>query len=125
MCGIFGVYGHPEAANLTYLGLHALQHRGQEAAGIVSSDGGGLRAHRAIGHVAESFDGGVLEKLPGKSAIGHVRYATAGGSDLRNAQPLAVEYARGAIAIAHNGNLVNANDLRARLEAQGAIFQSS
>jgi amidophosphoribosyltransferase len=125
MCGIFGVYGHPEASNLTYLGLHALQHRGQEAAGIVSSDGAGLRAHRAMGLVGDQFDGGVLEKLPGRSAIGHVRYATAGGSDLRNAQPLAVEYARGPLAIAHNGNLVNANELRARLEAQGAIFQSS
>jgi amidophosphoribosyltransferase len=125
MCGIFGVIGHPEAANLTYLGLHALQHRGQEAAGIVASDGVSLRAHRAMGHVAENFDAGVLEKLRGRAAIGHVRYATAGASDLRNAQPLTVEYAHGGVALSHNGNLVNAAALRARLEAGGSIFQSS
>jgi amidophosphoribosyltransferase len=125
MCGIFGVYGHPEAANLTYLGLHALQHRGQEAAGIVSADGGGLRAHRAMGLVADAFGTSTLEKLPGRAAIGHVRYATAGASDLRNAQPLTVEYAQGHLAIAHNGNLVNAGTIRTRLEASGSIFQSS
>jgi amidophosphoribosyltransferase len=125
MCGIFGVTGHPEAANLTYLGLHALQHRGQEAAGIVASDGTQLRAHRATGHVGDAFDEGVLEKLRGRAAIGHVRYATAGASDLRNAQPLFVEYAHGGIAVAHNGNLVNAGELRRRLEAGGSIFQSS
>src|SRR5262245_45800237 len=125
MCGIFGVYGHPEAANLTYLGLHALQHRGQEAAGIVSADGGKLHAHRAMGHVAEVFDGAAMARLPGRMSIGHVRYATAGASDLRNAQPLAVQYAHGAIAVAHNGNLVNAGELHARLEASGSIFQSN
>ena len=125
MCGIFGVYGHPEAANLTYLGLHALQHRGQEAAGIVSADAGGLRVHRSMGLVADAFDTATLEKLPGRAAIGHVRYATAGASDLRNAQPLTVEYAHGHLAIAHNGNLVNAGTIRARLEGSGSIFQSS
>ncbi len=125
MCGIFGVYGHPEAANLTYLGLHALQHRGQEAAGIVSADGGELRAHRAMGHVADIFGTSALEKLPGRTAIGHVRYATAGASDLRNAQPLTIEYAHGHLAIAHNGNLVNAGTIRSRLEDSGSIFQSS
>jgi amidophosphoribosyltransferase len=125
MCGIFGIYGHPEAANMTYLGLHALQHRGQEAAGIVAADGGRLRTHRAMGHVADIFGVDVLEKLPGRAAVGHVRYATAGGSELRNAQPLTVEYAHGAISVAHNGNIVNAAELRARLEARGSIFQSS
>jgi amidophosphoribosyltransferase len=125
MCGIFGVHGHPEAANLTYLGLHALQHRGQEAAGIVSSDGTRLHAQRAMGLVADIFGSRTLEKLPGRAAIGHVRYATAGGSELRNAQPLAVDYAHGGIAVAHNGNLVNAGELRARLEAAGSIFASS
>jgi amidophosphoribosyltransferase len=125
MCGIFGVYGHPEAANLTYLGLHALQHRGQEAAGIVSADGGALRAHRAMGLVADAFGTQALDKLPGRAAIGHVRYATAGASDLRNAQPLTVEYAHGHLAIAHNGNLVNAGTIRSQLESSGSIFQSS
>src|SRR5688572_5848034 len=106
MCGIFGVYGHSEAANITYLGIHALQHRGQESGGIVSSDGTKLHAHRAMGLVADVFDAKAMSQLPGKHAIGHVRYSTAGSSDLRNAQPFAVEYAHGAIAVAHNGNLV-------------------
>ncbi len=125
MCGIFGVYGHPEAANLTYLGLHALQHRGQEAAGIVSSEAGKLHSHRAMGLVADVVTPAALERLPGRSAIGHVRYATAGSSDVRNAQPLSVEYAHGAIALSHNGNLVNGGALRARLEGQGSIFQTT
>ncbi len=125
MCGIVGVYGHTEASNLTYLGLHALQHRGQEAAGIVSSDGGRLHAHRTMGLVADAFDQATIAKLSGGSAIGHVRYSTAGSSELRNAQPLSVEYARGSVAIAHNGNLVNAAEIRARLEASGSIFQSN
>src|SRR5437879_2836885 len=103
MCGIFGIYGHPEAANLTYLGLHALQHRGQESAGIVSSDLSTLRAHRAMGLVADVFDHSALEKLPGTSAIGHVRYSTAGMSELKNVQPLLVGYAGGRLAVAHNG----------------------
>jgi len=125
MCGLFGVYGHPEAANLTYLGLHALQHRGQEAAGIVSSNGRMLHVKRETGLVADAFDGAALEKLPGKAAIGHTRYATAGSSDLRNAQPLTIEYAHGHLAIAHNGNLVNAGTIKTRLEQSGSIFQSS
>ncbi len=125
MCGIFGVYGHAEAANLTYLGLHALQHRGQEAAGIVSSDGKRLHAHREMGLVADTFDTETIAKLPGRCAIGHVRYATAGSSEIRNAQPLSVTYAHGAIAVAHNGNLVNAAEIRARLESTGSIFQST
>src|SRR5215470_14274167 len=125
MCGIFGVYGHPEAANLTYLGLHALQHRGQEAAGIVSADGRTVHTKRATGLVADAFDETALQRLPGRAAIGHTRYATAGSSDLRNAQPLTVEYAHGHLAIAHNGNLVNAGTIRGRLEASGSIFQSS
>src|SRR6186997_754007 len=124
MCGIFGIVGHPEASNLTYLGLHALQHRGQESAGIVASDGQSLRAHREMGLVADIFTAPALEKLPGSAAIGHVRYSTAGVSQLKNAQPLSVEYAGGQMAIAHNGNLVNARELRTSLEADGAIFQS-
>jgi amidophosphoribosyltransferase len=124
MCGIVGVYGHPEAANITYLGLHALQHRGQEAAGIVTSDGDRFHLAKKEGLVGEAFGRGELSSLPGHLAIGHVRYSTAGGSGLRNAQPFAVEYAHGSVAVAHNGNLVNAADLRRRLEMDGSIFQS-
>jgi amidophosphoribosyltransferase len=124
MCGIFGIVGNPEASNLTYLGLHALQHRGQESAGIVASDNQNLRAHREMGLVADIFTAPVLEKLPGSAAIGHVRYSTAGVSQLKNAQPLTVEYVGGQLAVAHNGNLVNAQELRTQLEADGAIFQS-
>ncbi|MEO8875503.1 MAG: amidophosphoribosyltransferase [Polyangiaceae bacterium] len=125
MCGVFGIFGHPEAANLAYLGLHALQHRGQESAGIVTSDGSQLHAHRAMGLVQDAFQESQLAKLPGKIAIGHVRYSTAGGSHLKNAQPFAVDYARGSLAVCHNGNLTNAEELRAELESQGSIFQSS
>ncbi len=124
-CGIFGIHGSSEAANLTYLGLYALQHRGQESAGIVSSDTQRLHTHRAMGLVADIFDETVLATLPGRMAIGHVRYSTTGESLLKNAQPFAVEYSRGSIAIAHNGNLVNARILRDELEAYGAIFQST
>jgi amidophosphoribosyltransferase len=124
MCGVFGIYGHPEAANLTYLGLHALQHRGQESAGIATSDGEQLYVHREMGHVIDVFPTEQLKKLPGDMSIGHVRYSTAGGSFLRNAQPLAVDYARGSIAVAHNGNLTNAEAMRERLEERGSIFQS-
>jgi amidophosphoribosyltransferase len=124
-CGIFGVYGHPEAANLTYLGLYALQHRGQESAGIVSSDGKGIYAHKEMGLVAEIFNQDVLKRLPGCNAIGHVRYSTAGGSHLKNAQPFVFDYSKGGIAIAHNGNLINAQTLRDQLEREGAIFQST
>ena len=124
-CGVFGIYGHPEAAKLTYLGLYALQHRGQESAGIVSSDGKLLYAHREMGLVADVFCEDSLKKLKGKIAIGHVRYSTAGISEKKNAQPLIFMYARGNIAVAHNGNLVNGEELRATLEAQGRIFQST
>jgi amidophosphoribosyltransferase len=125
MCGVFGILGHPEASNLAYLGLHALQHRGQESAGIVSSDGERLYAHRSMGLVQAGFSPTDLTALPGDRAIGHVRYSTAGGSHLRNAQPFAVEYARGSLAVAHNGNLTNHVELRERLEMKGSIFQSA
>src|SRR3972149_5367870 len=111
-CGIVGVYGHPEAANLAYLGLYALQHRGQESAGIVSSDGRGLHVHRQMGLVADIFNSRVLERLPGYMAIGHVRYSTTGKSELKNAQPIAINFALGGLAIAHNGNLINARETR-------------
>ena len=124
MCGVFGIFGNSEAANLTYLGLHALQHRGQESAGIVTSDGEQLFLHRGMGHVIDVFPPDQIEKLKGTMAIGHVRYSTAGGSLLKNAQPLAVDYARGSIAVAHNGNLTNAEALREKLEERGSIFQS-
>jgi len=124
-CGVFGIFDNPEAANMTYLGLYALQHRGQESAGIISSDGKELYSQKAMGLVADIFSEDVLKKLPGQSAIGHVRYSTAGDSHLKNAQPLLIDYSRGAIAVAHNGNLVNAGILRDELEAYGSIFQSS
>ncbi|MDI3289086.1 amidophosphoribosyltransferase [Polyangium sp. 15x6] len=125
MCGVFGIYGHPEAANITYLGLHALQHRGQEAAGIVTSDGERLTPHRSMGLVQAGFSPTDLAALRGDRAIGHVRYSTAGGSHIRNAQPFAVDYARGSVAVGHNGNLTNYEALRDRLEARGSIFQSA
>src|SRR6187200_2915835 len=124
-CGVFGIFGNPEAANLTYLGLYALQHRGQESAGIVTSDGARIRAMRAMGHVADAFDEGALEGLPGHLAIGHTRYSTAGESRLANAQPFLIDCAHGQIAVAHNGNLVNAGELRDDLVHSGAIFQTS
>lgn len=124
MCGVFGIFGHEEASHLTYLGLHALQHRGQESAGIVSSTGTTLTSYRAMGLVADVFTEPVLEKLEGRVAIGHVRYSTAGGSHLKNAQPYHVSFAGGQLAVAHNGNFVNAEVTRARLEVEGAIFQS-
>jgi amidophosphoribosyltransferase len=124
-CGVFGIFGNPEAANLTYLGLYALQHRGQESAGIVTADGERMRASRAMGHVAEAFDEGALEGLPGHLAIGHTRYSTAGESRLSNAQPFLIDCAHGQIAVAHNGNLVNARELREELVRAGAIFQTS
>jgi amidophosphoribosyltransferase len=125
MCGIFGIYDHPEASNLTYLGLYALQHRGQESAGIVSSDGTRLHHYRQMGLVSEVFNRDNLKKLTGKNAIGHVRYSTAGSSELKNAQPFLVDYAQGGISIAHNGNLTNAFLIRGELEAHGSIFQSN
>ncbi len=124
MCGVFGVYNHPEAANLTYLGLHALQHRGQESTGIVTSEGAMLHAVRKMGHVAEVYTSEVLAQLPGNVAIGHVRYTTSGGSLPKNIQPLTAEYRHSAIALAHNGNLINAEVLRDELEDAGAIFST-
>jgi len=125
MCGVVGIYGHPEAANLAYLGLYALQHRGQESAGIVSTDGHRLRWVREMGHVNDIFTAPRLKDLPGHAAIGHVRYSTAGDSSQKNAQPIAVDTAGGPVAVGHNGNLVNADELRERLEAEGAIFSST
>ena len=124
-CGAFGVYGHPEAANLTYLGLYALQHRGQEGAGICSSDGRQLFLEKSMGLIADIFSEKRLRRLPGHMAIGHNRYSTAGTSVLKNVQPIVANFALGSLAIAHNGTLVSAVDLRASLEADGAIFQSS
>lgn len=125
-CGVFGIFGHPEAANLTYLGLYALQHRGQEGCGIVASDGMNLKAHLGMGLVADVFRrDDVFERLPGRSAIGHVRYSTAGGNDIKNVQPIMVDYSRGSIAVAHNGNLVNAQEIRNALEKSGSIFSTT
>ena len=124
-CGIFGVYGHPEAANLTYLGLYALQHRGQEGAGICSSDGRQLYLEKSMGLVADIFSEKRLKRLPGYMAIGHNRYSTSGTSALKNVQPIVANFALGSLAIAHNGNLVSSLDLRTSLENDGAIFQSS
>lgn len=124
-CGVFGIYGHPDAANLTYLGLYALQHRGQEAAGIVSSDGKELFSVKGRGLVADIFTEDRIKKLHGHSAIGHNRYSTTGESSLINVQPIQVNFALGSLAIAHNGNLVNAGILKDELEAYGSIFQST
>jgi amidophosphoribosyltransferase len=124
-CGVFGIFGHPEAANMAYLGLYALQHRGQESGGIAASDGEQVRVSRAMGYVADSFNTETLAGLPGSMAVGHVRYSTAGASKLLNAQPILIDCAHGQIAIGHNGNLVNARELRDELVRQGSIFQSS
>ncbi|MEK6545436.1 MAG: amidophosphoribosyltransferase, partial [Nitrospinota bacterium] len=125
MCGIFGIYGHQEAANMAYLGLHSLQHRGQESSGIVSSDGKSLHSEIYMGLVADIFSQERLDKLSGHIAIGHNRYSTTGASLLKNAQPVVVDYSRGALALAHNGNLVNASYIRSELEAYGSIFRST
>jgi amidophosphoribosyltransferase len=124
-CGVVGISGHPESANLTYLALQGLQHRGQESAGIVTQNDQFMYVHREMGLVADIFTERVLRRLPGSAAIGHVRYSTSGSSNLKNAQPFTVDYAHGSLAIAHNGNLVNAHGLRTRLENDGAIFQST
>ncbi|MCP5468699.1 MAG: amidophosphoribosyltransferase [Deltaproteobacteria bacterium] len=125
MCGIVGIYNHPEASRLAYLGLYALQHRGQEAAGITSSDGGKLYSHRQMGLVADIFSEENLNRLIGSSAIGHVRYSTTGASNIKNIQPLKFTYAHGGIAVSHNGNLTNAQFLRKKFEQEGSIFQST
>jgi amidophosphoribosyltransferase len=124
-CGVFGIFNNLEASNLTYLGLHALQHRGQESAGIVTSDGVNLHKHKDMGLVSDIFDEATLSGLPGQHAIGHVRYSTTGSSQTKNMQPIVINYFRGALAIAHNGNLTNAKTLRDELEGEGAIFQST
>ncbi|MDQ0201634.1 amidophosphoribosyltransferase [Neobacillus ginsengisoli] len=124
-CGIFGVWGHPDAAQLTYYGLHSLQHRGQEGTGIVVSDGKTLKGAKGEGLVSEIFTSNVMQELIGTAAIGHVRYATAGGGGYENVQPLLFHSQSGSLALAHNGNLVNANVLKHQLEAQGSIFQTS
>ena len=124
-CGVIAVYGHPEAAKLAYLGLYAQQHRGQESAGIVSSNGKKIFPHKAMGQVAEVFTEDVIKRLKGNIAIGHTRYSTAGDTVLLNAQPLTVGFNRGLVSIAHNGNLTNARQLRKRLEESGSIFQTS
>ena len=124
-CGVFGIFGHPNAAELTYYGLYALQHRGQESAGIVTCDDKRFHGHKGMGLVSQVFNGSVLHDLVGSMAIGHTRYSTTGSSQLKNAQPLTVDCARGPLAIAHNGNLTNAAKLRDELEAKGSIFQTT
>jgi amidophosphoribosyltransferase len=123
-CGVFGVYGHPNAAELTYYGLYALQHRGQESAGIVTSDGKQFHSHKGMGLVSQIFRGSILQDLAGQMAVGHTRYSTTGSSLLQNAQPF-IANCRGQVAIAHNGNLTNASQLRDELEARGSIFQTT
>src|SRR5437764_1166933 len=124
-CGLFGIWNHPEAANVTYLGLDALQQRGQESAGIAATDGHAFHTEKAMGWVADVFHPERLRRLPGHRAIGHVRYSTSGSSNLKNAQPITANTARGPISIAHNGNLINADVLRKEMERDGAIFQST
>src|SRR5258706_556451 len=124
-CGVVAIYGHPEASKLAYLGLYSLQHRGQESAGICTSDGDLVYTHKSMGHVADIFTSAVLAELPGPLAIGHTRYSTAGDTVLLNAQPFSVACNKGKVAIAHNGNITNATDLRIDLERRGAIFQAS
>jgi amidophosphoribosyltransferase len=125
MCGIFGIEGCDDAANLAYLGLYALQHRGQESAGIVSWDGGQMHVERGMGHVSDIFKEKVLARLPGKRAMGHTRYSTAGTSVIANAQPIVVKTSMGPLGIIHNGNLTNAVEIRSRLEQEGSIFQTT
>jgi amidophosphoribosyltransferase len=124
-CGVFGIFGHPEAANLSYLGIHALQHRGQESAGIASWDGRQIQLHKAMGLVADIFTQQAIAGLPGTSAVGHTRYSTAGQSNLANAQPMVARTTAGQIAVAHNGNLVNYDELKQELEGKGALFQGT
>ena len=124
-CGVIAIYGHPEAAKMAYLGLYALQHRGQESAGIATSDGQSIHTHKEMGHVADIFTAPVLAELPGERAIGHTRYSTAGDTVILNAQPFSVECNKGRVAVAHNGNITNAMELRRDLERRGSIFQSN
>jgi len=122
---VVAIYGHPESAKMAYLGLYALQHRGQESAGICTASGGRIHCHKAMGHVADIFTSGVLETLPGQSAIGHTRYSTTGDTVLLNAQPFSVSCHKGRLAVAHNGNITNAIELRQELGRRGSIFQAS
>jgi amidophosphoribosyltransferase len=124
-CGVFGVFGHPEAAKMAYLGLYALQHRGQESAGIASTDGVELHVHKSLGHVQDIFTPSVIAKLPGDAAIGHTRYSTAGDNSLMNAQPVVIDCNKGKLALGHNGNLTNALEVRRKLEHRGSIFQTT
>ena len=124
-CGVFGIFNHAEASKLAYLGLYALQHRGQESAGIASSDGLDVHSHKALGHVQEIFTPGVISRLPGEIAIGHTRYSTAGDTTLMNAQPVVIDCNKGKLALGHNGNLTNALEVRRRLEHRGSIFQTT
>ncbi len=124
-CGVFGIFAHPEAANLTYLGLYALQHRGQESAGIAASDGVSVKLARGMGEVAEIFSEPVLAGLTGNIAVGHVRYSTEGSSRIENAQPLVIDCSHGQFSVAHNGNLVNASELKDQLVGLGSIFQTT
>ncbi|MFN8007132.1 MAG: amidophosphoribosyltransferase [Terriglobia bacterium] len=124
-CGVFGIFNHADAARITYLGLYALQHRGQESAGIVSTDRQQLYSEKGMGHVAEIFTESRLESLKGDAAIGHTRYSTAGDSSLRNAQPFHATFSKGSLALCHNGNLVNAQEIRAQLESEGSIFYTT
>jgi amidophosphoribosyltransferase len=124
-CGVFGIFGREGAAKLAYLGLYALQHRGQESAGIASTDGVDLHAHKALGHVQDIFTPAVIATLPGEAAIGHTRYSTAGDTSVMNAQPVVIDCNKGKLALAHNGNLTNAIEMRRRLEHRGSIFQTT
>jgi amidophosphoribosyltransferase len=124
-CGVFGIFGHAEAAKMTYLGLYALQHRGQESAGIASTDGTNVQVHKAMGHVQEIFSPDVIAQLPGAAAMGHTRYSTAGDTSLMNAQPVVIDCNKGKLALGHNGNLTNALEVRRRLEHRGSIFQTT
>jgi amidophosphoribosyltransferase len=124
-CGVFGIFGHPEAAKMAYLGLYALQHRGQESAGIASTDGANIHVDKSLGHVQEIFTPDVIAQLPGEVAIGHTRYSTAGDTSLMNAQPVVIDCNKGKLALGHNGNLTNAIEVRRRLEHRGSIFQST
>lgn len=124
-CGIFGIFGHKDAARFVYLGIYALQHRGQESAGIAIADGSKIDCYKGMGLVSEVFSEEMLSNMSGHLAVGHIRYSTTGSSVLKNAQPLMVDYFQGPVAIAHNGNLVNTRAVRRRLEAHGSIFQST
>jgi amidophosphoribosyltransferase len=124
-CGVCGIFGHPDAARLTYFGLYALQHRGQESTGIVTSDGSQTSEHKAMGLVPEVFTEDILNSLKGHLSVGHVRYSTTGASHVLNAQPFTVNHKGGTLAVAHNGNLVNTTALRDQLEEKGSIFQTT